>query len=180
MKHITTSSVDEVFMKEIYVEPLTTETFRPYGEYVVLPQTGNGECFCPDLLQLPLGQAVPTAGLCRVGNSRRVTMLEYHRFTSEGFLPINGDCVFFAGAPVPGAPFAAQLHAFVAPKGTFVRLNPGVVHGAQFSLSEELVDILLVLPSFTFGNDTDYVMLEGDEQIKIVNHFGRDLHSLPI
>ena len=94
-------------------------------------------------------------------------MLEYHCFTSEGFLPMNGDCLFFVGSPVPGNPFAAELHAFRAPKGTLVRLNPGVVHGAQFAVEEQPVDVLLILPAFTFGNDTRFVMLSGDEQIEI-------------
>lgn len=154
-------------MKKIVVEPLTPEAFRPYGEYVNLYETGDGAGFYPDLMQLPLGQTVTTAGLARVGNERVATMLEYHCFTSEGFLPMNGDCLFFVGSPVPGNPFAAELHAFRAPKGTLVRLNPGVVHGAQFAVEEQPVDVLLILPAFTFGNDTRFVMLSRDEQIEI-------------
>ncbi len=154
-------------MRKIVVEPLTAEAFRPYGEYIELHKTGDGEGFYPDLMQLPLGRTVTTAGLARVGNARVATMLEYHCFTSEGFLPMNGDCLFFVGKPVPGSPFAAELHAFRAPKGTLIRLNPGVVHGAQFAADAQTVDVLLILPAFTFGNDTEFAMLSGDDRIKI-------------
>lgn len=154
-------------MKKIVLEPLTREAFRPYGDFVSLPQTGDGEGFYPDLMQIPLAQTVTTAGLARVGNGRVATMLEYHCFTSEAFLPMNGDCLFFVGVPVPGNPFAAELHAFCAPKGTLVRLNPGVVHGAQFAAGKEPVDVLLILPAFTVGNDTKYVMLNAEDQIEI-------------
>lgn len=156
-------------MKTIYLEPLTPEAFRPYGEYVCLLQTGEGNGFYPDLIQIPLGLTVTTAGLARVGAERTATMLEYHCFTSEGFMPLNGDCVFFVGSPVPGNPFAADLHAFRAPKGTMIRLNPGVVHGTQFAVDARSVDVLLLLPAFTFGNDTKLVMLHEEECIRIVD-----------
>lgn len=160
-------------MKKVAIEPLTPETFKPYGEYISLSQTGNGHGFYPDLVQLPLGAtAVPTVGLARVGNERVASMLEYHCYTAEGFMPMDGDCVFFAGSPVPGDPFAAELHAFLVPKGTFVRLNPGVIHGAQFAVNRDSVDVLLLLPAFTFGNDTEFVMLHGDACIEIVGSEG--------
>lgn len=155
-------------MRTLQLEPLTAEAFRPFGEFVSLPETRNGKPgFYPDLMQLPLGPVVPTVGLARIGDSRVADMLEYHRFTSEGLLPLDGDCDIFVGAPLPGDPFGAELYAFRIPAGTFVRLNPGVVHGSQMSVTGNPVSILLVLPAFTVGNDTKFVFLPEEERITI-------------
>lgn len=156
-------------MKQLQPKPLTQAAFRPYGDYVELPAYGKGSGFFPDLMQLPLGgTAVPSVSLARIGSGRTATMLEYHKYTSEGLMPLQGDCVIFVGSPVPGDPFAAALEAFEVPAGTFVRLNPGVVHGSQISVTEAEVDVLLVLPAFTFGNDTEFVMLEGENVLEIL------------
>ena len=156
-------------MKQLQAKPLTQAAFRPYGDYVELPAHGAGPGFFPDLMPLPLGgTAVPAVSLARIGCGRTASMLEYHKYTAEGLMPLQGDCVIFVGAPVPGNPFGAALEAFRVPAGTFVRLNPGVVHGTQISVTGADVDVLLVLPSFTFGNDTEFVMLDGEDVLEIL------------
>ena len=66
-------------MRKVAVQPLTMEAFRPYGDFVSLLKTGDGAPgFYPDLLQLPLGQAVTTVGLARIQAGRVADMLEYH------------------------------------------------------------------------------------------------------
>lgn len=155
-------------MRKVAVQPLTMEAFRPYGDFVSLLKTGDGAPgFYPDLLQLPLGQAVTTVGLVRIQAGRVADMLEYHQFTSEGLLPLDGPCDIFVGQPVPGNPFAAVLHGFRIPAGTFVRLNPGVVHGTQLPVNDAPVSVLLILPAFTVGNDTQYVFLSGEERLTL-------------
>ncbi len=155
-------------MRNLKPEPLSPEAFAPYGEYVDLKKTGAEPGFYPDRMQLPLGVGVPTVGVAAVGDNRRVDMLEYHKFTSEGLMPLDGDCDIFVGSPIPGNHFGAELRAFRIPCGTFVRLNPGTIHGSQYSVTGEKVNVLLILPAFTFGNDTEIKMLGEEEQFDIL------------
>lgn len=159
-------------MQTLKAQPLTAQAFAPYGACILPGELGrpgeNG--FFPDALFLNLGQTAPlTAGFARVAGTRRVvTMLEYHKFTSECILPLNGDCLLFVHRPVPGRPFPTEdMQAFWVPRNTLVRLNPGVVHGNQFSTDGTPVDVLLLLPAFAFGNDTEVKFLPEDEQFLV-------------
>ena len=82
-------------------------------------------------------------------------------------MPLDGPCDIFVGQPVPGNPFAACCTASASPAGTFVRLNPGVVHGTQLPVNDAPVSVLLILPAFTVGNDTQYVFLSGEERLTL-------------
>lgn len=153
-----------IIMKLLTPLALSREDFQPFGEYVKIGNAETGKGFFPDLMQLPMGSAVPTISLAQIGNERMVTMLEYHKFTSEGLMPLDGDCDIVVGRPVPGNPFRAELKAFRVPSGTFVRLNPGVVHGSQYSITGKPVNVLLILPAFTFGNDTEFIMITNETE----------------
>lgn len=61
-----------------------------------------------------------------------------------------------------------QLEAFLVPKGTFVRLNPYIIHGAQFAIHEEEAHVLCLLPGRTFRNDMEAVMLTEEERAVLV------------
>ena len=53
------------------------------------------------------------------------------------------------------------------PKGTFVKLNPLIVHGTQYPVDKEDVHIVCMLPGRTFKNDMLSRRLETGEQIRI-------------
>ena len=138
-------------MREIHPQALDREAFRPYGDFMDLlrvPQIERREgdnIFAPDLLKLHLDGRMP-ASVCvaRVSECERViSALEYHQFTWE------------------------TVVAFRVPKGTFVRLNPGVLHGRQFVVDSPEVNVLILLPERTFGNDCTFFPLKGEEQIRI-------------
>lgn len=75
----------------------------------------------------------------------------------------------FVGAPAPGQKFNVdQLEAFLVPKGTFVRLNPYIIHGAQFAIHEEEAHVRCLLPGRTFRNDMEAVMITEEERAVLV------------
>lgn len=161
-------------MREIHPQALEREAFRPYGDFMDLlrvPQIERREgdnIFAPDLLKLHLDGRMP-ASVCvaRVSECERViSALEYHQFTCEGILPLDGDIDIFVG-PSSFRVDPETVVAFRVPKGTFVRLNPGVLHGRQFVVDSPEVNVLILLPERTFGNDCTFFPLKGEEQIRI-------------
>lgn len=57
------------------------------------------------------------------------------------------------------------------PKGTFVKLNPLIVHGTQYPVDKEDVHIVCMLPGRTFKNDMLSRRLETGEQIRITRGY---------
>lgn len=75
--------------------------------------------------------------------------------------------IIFAG--LPARIFSAEnLEAFLVPKGTFVKLNPLIVHGTQYLTEEGEAHILCLLPGRTFRNDMISQALEGDDRAEIL------------
>jgi ureidoglycolate lyase len=164
-------------MQTIKAKPLTPEGFQKYGEYLnlldnnaiaaksVFPPFG----FFPDLIKLDFGgQTLPTVAVCHVKKTEKniVAFMEAHRYTCEGLLPLDGDCIIFVGPPPFGNPpqFSVKaLEAFIVPKGTFVKLNPLIVHGSQYAVNTDEVHIVCMLPGRTFANDMLAGMVEKDE-----------------
>ena len=93
-------------MREIVSKPLDRESFRPYGDFVDLlhikqmdAMAGADNIFIPDLTTLRLDERMQ-ASVCvaRVSQCERIiTAVEYHGFTSEGILPLDGDIDIFVG-----------------------------------------------------------------------------------
>lgn len=114
-------------MREIVSKPLDRESFRPYGDFVDLlhikqmdAMAGADNIFMPDLTTLRLDERMQ-ASVCvaRVSQCERIiTAVEYHGFTSEGILPLDGDIDIFVG-PSSFQVNPASIEAFRVPKGTF-------------------------------------------------------------
>lgn len=81
-------------------------------------------------------------------------------------LPLDGDVIIFVG--IMDRDFRTEsIEAFYVPKGTFVKLNPLIVHGTQYPVDKEDVHIVCMLPGRTFKNDMLSRRLETGEQIRI-------------
>ena len=161
-------------MREIKSQKLDREAFRPYGDYIDLlhvkqmEQREEDNIFVPDLVELHLDGRMP-ASICvaRVSECERVvSVLEYHQFTCEGILPLDGDIDIFVG-PSSFRVDPETVEAFRVPRRTIVRLNPGVLHGRQFVVDTPAVNVLILLPERTFGNDCTFTRLEEKDQIRI-------------
>lgn len=111
-----------------------------------------------DLLTLDFDRAKNPASVCmchvRRAEKNVVDFLEYHQTTCEGLFPFDDDVVIFVGAPGKGELSVENLEAFYVPKGTFVVIDPLIVHGDQYPVHREEAHIICLLPGRTFRNDT--------------------------
>ena len=82
---------------------------------------------------------------------------------------MDDDVVIFVGTAFPGRPMSVdRVEAFYVPKGTFVKLNPYIVHGTQFPVHSEEAHILCLLPGRTFANDIQVQVLDEAARAEVV------------
>ena len=167
-------------MHTIKVQKLTPQAFRKYGVYQdLLNNEALSEAsiipagFFADLITLDFGgSTLPTISICHAKKQEKniVAFLEAHKYTCEGLLPLDGDVVIFVGSPLgENNKFSVKnLEAFYVPKGTFVKLNPLVVHGTQYPVDTDEAHIVCMLPGRTFNNDMIPQPLAEEEQAEIV------------
>jgi len=161
-------------MIQIKAKPLCHEDFRKYGMFQNLldnesmsKNSVNPSGFFPDLIELNFGTTtLPSVCCCNITKTDRniVSSMEAHQYTCEGLLPLDADVIIFAGV-LPWTGFSTEaLDAFIVPKGTFVKLNPLIVHGTQYCIDTEEAHILCLLPERTFRNDKIAYRIEKDEE----------------
>ena len=165
-------------MYTIKAKQLTAEAFRKYGTYQNLLDNEEmkknsifPENFFADLVTLDFGTStLPTISICHVKKQEKniVAFLEAHKFTCEGLLPLDGDVIIFVGSPMGDKFSVENLEAFYVPKGTFVKLNPLIVHGTQYPVNSEEVHIVCMLPGRTFKNDMIPQPLSDEERAEII------------
>ena len=164
-------------MRTINVKQLSYEAFRPYGVFQDLLDDASCQAaavmkrgFYPDLVTLNFGEPnPPTASVCSVARQPKniIKFIEAHQYTCEGLLPIDANMVIYVGT-MGREPKADNIEAFYVPKGTFVRLDPLILHGCQFVNEQELGHALCLLPARTFFNDMIFTALDESEQIEVV------------
>ena len=161
-------------MHQIKAKPLTPEAFRKYGTYQNLLddeslarnsiRTGG---FFPDLITLNFGKdTLPSVCLCSVKkrDKRIIGFLEAHGKTCEGLLPLDADVIIYVG--VPGREYSVlDCEAFIVPKGTFVKMEPLILHGTQYTIDTDEAHILCMLPERTFNNDMIAKRIEKEEDM---------------
>jgi ureidoglycolate lyase len=162
-------------MRTIQPEPLTLETFAPFGSFAKLIDPDTVHLGAPpivfhrDMLPLELGGGSPSFSICRVeARDPIIDVLEYHSKTGEGILPLDADVLVQlapASHPADSPPLEA-LRVFRVPKGTMLCIRPGVWHHAPFVL-EGAANVVIVLPERTYANDCIVVPLEGDSRVRI-------------
>ena len=81
---------------------------------------------------------------------------------------MDADVIIFVGTPAGKRFDVKNLEAFYVPKGTFVKLNPLIVHGTQFVVDQPEAHIVCMLPGRTFRNDMIGQPLEEEEAAEIV------------
>ena len=164
-------------MKTIIAKPLTQKAFKKYGTFEnLLDNASLSESsvipagFFADVITLEFGRGnPPTVSVCDAHKQPEmlVNFMEAHQYTCEGLLPLDGDVVIFVGAMSWEAPTSDALEAFIVPKGTFIKINPLILHGKQYPLSENEVHVLCLLPQRTFYNDMIALPLAQADQIRI-------------
>ena len=121
--------------------------------------------FYPDLVQVLGHNNLPiSASVARVAPCKPVIGFgECHKYTGEGILPIDGDCVIYVAKAGRGLD-PDKIEAFRVPQGTFVALLPGTIHGRQFTCTDKPVHVLILLPERTYANDCEFFMIKEEEK----------------
>ena len=160
-------------MRTIKAQPLTHEAFNAYGNFCNLLLDGPGG-FTPDMIETNMGRPYQGASfaICRTlvkEEGMVVGAAEFHSWTGEGIIPLDGDVVIHVGKPThprAGKPVIEEMEAFYVPKGTMVTLNPAVWHMAPYSVDCP-VNNIIVLPRRTYANDCAFYFFTEEEKFKI-------------
>jgi ureidoglycolate lyase len=131
----------------------------------------NKKEFFADLVLLNFGAtALPTVSVCHVQREEKniISFVEAHRYTCEGLLPLDADVIIFVGKVVRGELAVDTIESFLVPRGTFVKMEPLVLHGKQFVTKAEEAHCLCLLPQRTYNNDMMVKRLEDPEKIEIL------------
>lgn len=115
---------------EILIQPLTVQTFEPFGE-VIEPLGQPGRTFFNDALASARPGADVNLSLARLEPLTDLPLLahelERHEFSSQTFLPMNVSRYLVIVAPMAadGGPDVAEVRAFVAngDQGITYRMN---------------------------------------------------------
>lgn len=158
----------------LHPEELERSSFRKLGEFEDLLTAGDTcsggkteEGFFPDLLRLCNNGKDTSVSITRVcGRNRTVASCEIHSDCCEGILPLDGDVYIFAAPPFWYMRLD-QTRLFRVPKGTMVKLKPGVIHGAPVSVTGGPVNVLILLPERTYSNDCRFIQLEEKDRMTI-------------
>ncbi len=163
-------------MRIIKVEPLTKESFAPYGEYYKM-DAPDGHALCGELHRFypdrvtayQNGNVGFSAIKVKKPETMLITQIEYHTTTSEIILPLNDDMLLHVAQPSAGAPITEQTKAFLVPKNTLVKMNACVWHLAPLPANADELSALIILPECTYMNDCKVVDLKESEQFVIEN-----------
>ncbi len=160
----------------VRVKELTLEAFAPYGTFGTMlnPKTTKIGAepieFYRDMVPLELGGASTASfSVCRVmPRPAVVDVTEYHSFCGEIEMPLDGDVLIHVGpATPPDVVPLDDFEVFRVPKGTCVCIRPGVWHHAPFALTDDPVNVLIVLPERAYANDCTVYDIPEEDQINI-------------
>lgn len=161
---VNETKINEIKLREIKIKKLDEKGFARYGQFqnllddeALAARSIFPYSFFADVVKLDLGTTtLPTVSVCQAKKQeeKKITMLEAHQYTCEGLLPLDDDIIIFVGTPLPGRKFSVDtVEAFYVPQGTFVRLDPMILHGSQFAVNREVAHVACFLPGRTFKND---------------------------
>ncbi|MDR2746037.1 MAG: hypothetical protein LBB77_01195 [Treponema sp.] len=165
-------------MKTIKTRQLSDAAFRQYGTFQnLLDNEGlaaasvNKKGFFADLITLNFGTTtLPSVSVCHVKREEKniIEFAEAHKYTCEGLLPIDAGVIIYVGRLIRGELSPETIEAFTVPRGTFVKLEPLILHGRQFVTEADEAHILCMLPQRTFNNDMIAKFLGEQEKLEIV------------
>lgn len=159
-------------MWKIQARPIDAQSFAPFGRCIDLLDPGGDpgrSAYFPDLLQLqvpqPTSVSVGRVCACR----RRLPFIESHPGTAEVRLPLDGDIVLYVAPVQPLEQLDPEsIQAFVVPQGTLVELEPGILHGRQFTVDKPMVHVMFLCRDRASRQDTRSRTFEENINIEIV------------
>ncbi|MCC5897776.1 MAG: ureidoglycolate lyase [Phormidium sp. BM_Day4_Bin.17] len=142
-------------LRELPPEPITAESFAPYGQ-LITPQE-DGKPFDEQDAQLELNQGQPRFYLMRLHHrGYRFHQITRHERCSQCLGSLQGQNWYLAVAPPTqgNCPDATRLKAFHIPGTCFVKLHRGTWHAGPY-FEAETVDFYNL--ELTDTNVTDYL-----------------------
>jgi ureidoglycolate lyase len=165
-------------MRTITAQPLSAAAFRQYGTFQNLldheelaAASVQKKGFFPDLIPLNFGSTtLPTVSVCHVEREEKniITFAEAHRYTCEGLLPLDAGVIIYVGRVIRGDLSPETIEAFLVPRGTFVKLEPLILHGRQFVTEAPQAHILCMLPQRTYHNDMIFTALGDQDKVEVI------------
>ncbi len=162
-------------MRKIKVEPITCESFAPFGQFYTMEQPqGYALCgaihqFFPDRLVADSGHRVGYSPIVvKKPEKMVITQQEYHTTTWEMILPLDDDMILHVAPASAGTPVTHLAKAFLVPKHTLVKMNAAIWHLAPLPAAKESLTAMIILPECTYANDCTVVDLSDAEQFEIV------------
>lgn len=162
-------------MRQIKIEKLTAEAFKPFGNYydILNPEgyalEGALHKFYPDRVWDSYTGHVGFSPIAvRKPEKYTVDAVEYHNTTSEIIMPINGDMILHVAPASAGKPVTHLTRAFIIPKGTMVQINAAIWHLCPLPVDVDVLHALIILPECTYATDCTVVPLAEEEQFEIV------------
>jgi ureidoglycolate lyase len=134
------------------IEPLTEETFAPYGKVLSRPRAaadadGSGWHWWGEVAALPSdGRRWAFGYLALEPVAMTIDWAERHLRSPEVVLASAAGIAVYVSAPTQSqAPNLEELRVFEVPPGSGVVLDPGVWHGAPFALDGPTPALVLLL-----------------------------------
>ncbi len=148
-------------MKMLQVQSLTPEKFKHYGDYAHLPGASGYYIGSPpitfyrDILIQSLPDAKIAFSTLRIEPREPVVdCSEYHNYTAEMLMPLDGDVIIHVAPADPGQQVPLdKIELFIVPRLTMVVVRPGVWHHAPFAIGQQPANILIGLPERAYAND---------------------------
>jgi len=162
-------------MKTIKAEPLTNESFAPFGQFYTMDKPeGYALCgeihkFYPDRVNADSNHRVGYSPIVvKKPEKMVITQQEYHTTTWEMILPLDDDMILHCAPASAGTPVTDLAKAFIVPKHTLVKMNAAIWHLAPLPANNDSLTAMIILPECTYANDCTVVDLTEDQQFEIV------------
>lgn len=162
-------------MKQLKVRNILECDFRIFGRYANLleldtPCIGAAPIrFYRDMMPLSGNQALSVSVTLVDPMPKIVDILEYHSYTGECFITLDGDTVICLAPACPGSkPEIKDIQAFYVPRGTAVYIHPGVWHYAPYPVGNDAIHSMVLLPERTYANDCCKYEFAAEEMMEIL------------
>ncbi len=118
-------------IQQIQANPITTETFRPFGQ--LIQASADGKNFDREDAQLQLENGIPRFYIMRLKHrGRQFHKITRHQKCTQCLGSLEGKEWLIVVAPPGTSPTIADLSAFRIPGNCFIKLDIGTWHAGPY------------------------------------------------
>lgn len=168
--------IDRMVSRSLTLQPLTVESFRPFGHVIAAP-ADPGRLYHGDLIENRRPQARLDLSLATIAESTLpfpLRLFERHAFSSQAFVPLDVACYLVTVCPDNGAgqPDPSRAIAFIARSDQAVVYAPGTWHHPMAVL-ERPGRFAIVMWVVNDADDEELIPL--DDRMMITERKGAEL-----